>query len=204
MHRWLRSHIEGYTGVMYRNNHMKWLDAGKQLSEPSPNTGRPADIELICWLRSFHLNAEEVVLAGTHRAIVKPPLGTVIHQEKSVYWVAPPPTSSPLWSVQTFQQTSRKKNSQHIPCLLTLWWNNATVSFVNRIVSYYLWPDFRFEENWFGLKWNNKPGRCRFYRGLDDEAVGPQRAFHRWFPNFRETMWKQEYDVHFDLLLQLL
>lgn len=43
----------------------------------SPNTGRPAGIELICWLGALHLNAEEVVLAGTHRAIVRPPPGTV-------------------------------------------------------------------------------------------------------------------------------
>lgn len=50
----------------------------------SPDTGRLADIELTCWLTAFHLNAEEVELAGTHRAIVKPPLGTAIHQEKSV------------------------------------------------------------------------------------------------------------------------
>lgn len=42
-----------------------------------PDTGSSSNIELICWLRAPHLNAEEVVLAGTHRAIVKPPVGTV-------------------------------------------------------------------------------------------------------------------------------
>lgn len=101
---------------------------GKQLSEVSPNTGRPADIELICWLTAFHLNAEEVVLAGTHRAIVKPPLGTnLIHQEKSVRSFAPPPTSSPLSSVQPANKL-QGKNSKHSPCLLTPWRNTANLS----------------------------------------------------------------------------
>lgn len=80
----------------------------------SPDTGRPADIELICWLTALDFNAEEVVLAGTHRAIVKPPLGTVlIHQEKSVQSFAPPPTSSPLWSVQTAKKLQGKKRQTH-------------------------------------------------------------------------------------------
>ncbi len=76
----------------------------------SPDTGRPAVIELICWLRALHLHAEEVVLAGTHRAIVKPPLGTVlIHQEKSVQSFAPPPTSSPVCGAQTAKKVEGKK-----------------------------------------------------------------------------------------------
>lgn len=49
----------------------------------SPDTGRPAGIGQTCWLPARDWDAEEVELAGTHRAIVKPPLGTVHFIRKS-------------------------------------------------------------------------------------------------------------------------
>lgn len=69
------------TEITTSNNYM--LESSLEDFE-SPNTGRPADIELICWPGALHLTAEEVVLAGTHRAIVKPPPGTVQFIRKSL------------------------------------------------------------------------------------------------------------------------
>lgn len=150
----------------------------KQLSE----LPKPADFEATCWLTAFHLHAEEVVLAGTHRAIVEPPLGTVQFSRKSLCRLLRP-EHPPLWSLQAVDkvQENPPSTSKHTLCLLTSWRDSASLRWVVSEEALNAGPDVRCEEIGFGFKWN-KPGRWRVYRPLRDEAVGPSRAFHRWFP----------------------
>lgn len=124
-------------------------------SESCPNTGCTAGIELICWLPALRFNAEEVVLAGTHWAIVKPPLGTGSFIRKS------PAGSAPDILSWRSAQTPKKLQAENLPASLTLWWSSATVRETNSDQAGIICDLTSAGKVRFDVMFNSKPGRRR-------------------------------------------
>lgn len=149
-----------------------------------PDTGRPADIELICWLRAPSLKCRGSRVGSDTQSHCRGSArkGPVLQEKKKVSSVAPPPTSSSVEPTASQQSSRNYNNPKHTACLLTLRWDNAFTLICHLRTALIMYEaTSAAEKSDLSLRWTNPAdggfSDRRLMRRADCRA--PR---NRWFP----------------------